>query len=145
MEDNIIMSTSVMQYLEDIRTYIKESHVVKSNDKLDLLSSEQNEEENKGVQFDIEQAGNSELNPLDIDYQDQLSLFDNKVNNIFLNFHRWVCMKTLMTRKLFLNQSQHQRKTKRILMKQWKQQKQKVKLHWAIQTKKKILILESQH
>lgn len=79
MEDNIIMSTSVMQYLEEVRMFMRESHVVRSHEKFDILSSEQNDEENKGVEFDIEQAGNSELNPLDIDNQDQLSLFDNKV------------------------------------------------------------------
>ena len=82
MEDNFIMSTSVMQYLEDIHEYMKEKHPLITENNNDINSDDRNDndEEDKGGDPDsVEQAGSSEVNLNDLEHQDQLSLFNSKV------------------------------------------------------------------
>jgi len=83
MDDNYVMSTSVLQYLEDIRSFMKESHVYHTKDKLELLSTHKldDNESYKAVEFESEeQAGSNLCGAFAIEPQDQLSLFEHKLS-----------------------------------------------------------------
>ena len=81
------MSTSVMQYLEDIRSFMRESHATRGNENSELLSTDQiaDDDSYRAVEFDqFELRENQQFNLIEPDQNDQLSLFANKVK--FINF-----------------------------------------------------------
>ena len=84
MEDSYVMSTSVLQYLEDIRTFIRESNAARPDEKFDLFTTDKNLEESvNSIQFEHPSIySNNESNQNDLDRIDQLSLFANKVANL---------------------------------------------------------------
>ena len=78
MDDDYIMSTSVMQYLDDIRTYIKDNHAINpTDDKVEISSTEQinDGQQIQEIIFDNEQGGNLAFE--DVEHQ------ENKVLNSF--------------------------------------------------------------
>lgn len=84
MEENYIMSTSVMQYLEDIRSYMRESHATRGDDKLELLSTDQIADEDNFRAIEFEQFNNDEVqrfNHIEWNTNEQLSWFANKVSS----------------------------------------------------------------
>lgn len=88
MEDNEIMTTSMIQYLDEIHTYMN-SHTAYVDNIADILKSDKNDakEEIKESEIEsVEQIASSEINPLDIDHQDQLSLFNSKVRFVAMAF-----------------------------------------------------------
>ena len=86
MDENYVMSTSVLQYLEDIRTFIRESNAARPDEKFDLFSISKNQDDDSvsSIQFENPNIdSNSEFNQNDLDRIDQLSLFANKVGNLY--------------------------------------------------------------
>jgi hypothetical protein len=83
MENNYVMSTSVLQYLEDMRAYIKDNYASKSNDNFDLLSTDKlidGDEPYKDLQFDNDFAGDYELAPRDGEDENPVKLFESKLS-----------------------------------------------------------------
>ena len=54
------MSTSVMQYLEDIRSFMRESHATRGDEKLEILSTDQIADEDNFRAIEFEQFNNQE-------------------------------------------------------------------------------------
>jgi hypothetical protein len=83
MDNNFIMSTSVLQYLEDIGGYLRESHASKSKDKFELLSENNLMEEPdvyRSLVFGNEQGQNFELEKPENDIEESVNEFNQKLS-----------------------------------------------------------------
>lgn len=83
MDNNFIMSTSVLQYLEDIGGYLRESHASKSKDKFELLSEHHpldEPDEFRDLVFDHEQGQNIELDKPENEIEESIHNFSHKLS-----------------------------------------------------------------
>ena len=90
MEDDFcIMTATVMQYLDDVRTIIKDSHAIKTENRVEISSIEQimDDQHMHDIDFNFDEQGgnfqfdqNSEANPIE-NFDQKLSIHDDDIKN----------------------------------------------------------------
>ena len=87
MDENHVMSTSILQFLEEFKTHMKNNVMHSIQNEAGLLSEYQplNKDNDRGVLFESENADNFEFDNHEFLHEEQVKLFDSKVTT-FINY-----------------------------------------------------------